>query len=167
MAEKAGLQTVATDYDLVELRTGDGASVSSDSVDQAATAKDQILNGVDAAADSSPDATLQSGIAPLINDQDLSDEQAAALNWLLGVEIPLDLGAGPNEVSVEGFSEGSNLGGGPDLMIRGGAFQLVEAIAAETRCPNRNNFAQAVGSRALPICAHEMSSDASHTAPEP
>jgi len=133
VAQKAGLQTVATDYDLVELRTGDGANVSSDSVDQAATAKDQILDAVDAAADSSPDATLQSVIGPLINDQDLSDEQAAALNWLLGVEIPLDVGAGPNEVSVEGFSEGSNLGGGPDLMIRGGAFQLVEAIAAGTK----------------------------------
>ena len=133
IAHKAGLQTVATDYDRVALRTGDGTPVSSDSVDGATRARDQILDQASSTADSTPNATLESVLGSLINDQDLNGEQAAALNWLLGVEIPLDVGAAPDEVSVEGFSEGSNLGGGPDLMIRGGAVGLVEAIAEGTK----------------------------------
>ena len=133
VAKAAGLTTVATDYDRVVLRSTGQKQVSEAITEKAMAARDRIIDSLYSQADNHPRSNLAPALAREIRKQRLSGPGAQALNWLLGVEVPLDLGASAPQLSLEGFSEGDEWDGGPDLLIKGGASQLVNKIAEGTK----------------------------------
>jgi monoamine oxidase len=133
VAKAAGLTTVATDYDRVVLRRPGQKQVSEAITENAMAARDRIIDSLYSQAENHPRSNLAPALAREIRKQGLSGTSAEALNWLLGVEFPLDLGASPPQLSLEGFNEGDEWDGGPDLLIKGGASQLVDKIAAGTK----------------------------------
>lgn len=132
VAKAAGLRTVATDYDRAVLRSAGQKQVSEAITEKAMAARDRIIDSLYRQAENDPRSNLAPALAREIRKQGLSGTGAEALNWLLGVEFPLDLGASPPQLSLEGFNEGDEWDGGPDLLIKGGASQLVDKIAAGT-----------------------------------
>ena len=133
VAKSAGLKTVATEYDRVELRSADQKPVSEAITEKTMAARDRIIDSLYSQAENHPRSNLAPALAREIRKQGLSGTSAEALNWLLGVELPLDLGAAPPQLSLGGFNEGEEYDGGPDLLIKGGASQLVNKIAEGTK----------------------------------
>ncbi len=133
IAKAAGLETVATSYDRVVLRSAGQKPVSEAITEKAMAARDRIIDSLYSQADKDPRSNLAPALAREIRKQGLSGTSAEALNWLLGVEFPLDLGASPPQLSLGGFNEGEEYGGGPDLLIKGGASQLINKIAEGTK----------------------------------
>ncbi len=133
VAKSAGIATIPTDYDIHQLRTPSKAAVSRALVDKQIDTRDRIIDWLSTQADNNPNANLAPGLAREIAKQHQSGVSAQSLNWLLGVEMPLDIGAAPAQMTLEGFDEGDTWNGGPDLMIRGGAIQLVNKIAEGTK----------------------------------
>ena len=132
VAKAAGLKTVATDYDNVVLRRAGQHAVSGATVDRAMASRDQIIAALYRKARSQPKLPMEPSLNSLIRAQHAAGVDAETLDWLLGVEIPLDLGASASQLSLEGFYEGDEWDGGPDLLIKGGASQLVTEIARDT-----------------------------------
>ncbi|MCX6385965.1 MAG: FAD-dependent oxidoreductase [Solirubrobacterales bacterium] len=132
VARGQGLKTVATDYDRVALRKADGSAVSAAIGEEAMAARDQIISALSDQAQDTPRERVAGPLQSQINRQGLTGSAAETLQWLLGVELPLDVGADPNLLSLEGFNEGDEWNGGPDLLMVGGASQLVAAIAKGT-----------------------------------
>ena len=129
IARKAGLRTFPTEYDRHDLRYRSGSRVPGDSLERAIGARDSIIEGLYR-------KSWRAGDRPMAPSLDLAIDRAVrngverrVLEWLLGVEIPLDLAADPNRISLEGFEEGEEWQGGPDLLIEGGAGQLIEWLA--------------------------------------
>ncbi len=133
VAKAAGLTTVATDYDRVVLRSAGQKPVSEAITEKAMAARDRIIDSLYSQAENHPRSNLAPALARGIRKQGLTGTSAEALNWLLGVELPLDLGASPPQLSLEGFNEGDEWDGGPDLLIKGGASQLINKIAEGTK----------------------------------
>ena len=133
IAKAAGLETVVTDYDRVMLRSAGQKPVSSVITERAMAARDRIIDSLYSQAENYPRSNLAPALAREIRKQGLSGTSAEALNWLLGVEFPLDLGAAPPQLSLGGFNEGEEYDGGPDLLIKGGASQLINKIAEGTK----------------------------------
>ncbi len=133
VAKSAGLTTVATDYDRVALRSASKQPIGSAMTKRAIAARDRIIDSLYSQAEDDPRMNLASPLAREIRKQGLSGTSAETLNWLLGVEVPLDLGAAPAQLTLEGFDEGEEWDGGPDLMIKGGASQLIHKLAAGTK----------------------------------
>lgn len=129
IAKSAGLTTVATDYDRVTLRSAGQKPVGVAITERAMAARDRIIDSLYSEADAHPRRNLAPALARAVRKQRLSGTSAAALQWLLGVELPLDLAASPSQLSLAGFNEGEEWDGGPDLLIKGGASQLVSKIA--------------------------------------
>ena len=113
-------------------RSAGQKQVSETITEKAMAARDRIIDSLYRQAENDPRSNLAPALAREIRKQGLSGTGAEALNWLLGVEFPLDLGASPPQLSLEGFNEGDEWDGGPDLLIKGGASQLVDKIAAGT-----------------------------------
>ncbi|MFM8791085.1 MAG: flavin monoamine oxidase family protein [Solirubrobacterales bacterium] len=129
IARKAGLETVPTAYDRHALRSRSGAPIPARSMERAIAARDSIIEGLYRRA-------WRAGDRPMAPPLDRAIERAVqngvdrnVLEWMLGVEIPLDLAADPNQISLEGFDEGEVWQGGSDLLIRGGAGQLIDWLA--------------------------------------
>ena len=133
VAKSAGLTTVATDYDRVELRRAGQQAVGEATTEKAMAARDRIIDSLYRQAERHPRSNLAPVLAREIRKQKLAGVNAEALSWLLGVELPLDLGASPPQLSLEGFNEGEEWDGGPDLLIKGGASQLINKIAEGTK----------------------------------
>ena len=133
VAKAAGLATVATDYDRVDLRSAGQKPVSEAITEKAMAARDRIIDSLYSQADKDPRSNLAPALAREVRKQGLTGTSAEALNWLLGVEFPLDRGGSPPQLSLGGFNEGEEYDGGPDLLIKGGASQLVNKIAEGTK----------------------------------
>ena len=133
VAKSAGLTMVATDYDRVVLRSAGQKPVSEAVTERAMAARDRIIDSLYRQAEDRPQSKLAPALVREIRKQGLTGTSAEALNWLLGVELPLDLGASPPQLSLGGFNEGEEWNGGPDLLIKGGASQLVNKIAEGTK----------------------------------
>ncbi|MSX02874.1 MAG: FAD-dependent oxidoreductase [Actinobacteria bacterium] len=132
VARDAGLATVPTHYDSVELRRAGGGAVPGATTARMMASRDRIIASLYRKARIHPRDAMAPYLNSLIRAQHQSGVGDAVLRWLLGVEIPLDLGASPSELSLGGFYEGEEWDGGPDLLIKGGASQLVGAIARGT-----------------------------------
>ncbi len=133
VAKSAGISTIPTDYDIHQLRTPSKAAVSRAVVAKQIDKRDSIIDWLSTQADNNPNAILAPVLARELAKQHQSGVSAQTLNWLLGVEMPLDVAAAPAQMTLEGFDEGDTWNGGPDLMIRGGAIQLVNKIAEGTK----------------------------------
>ena len=133
VAKSAGLETVATDYDRVVLRSAGQQPISEAITEKAMAARDRIIDSLYSQADKDPRSNLAPALAREVRKQGLTGTSAEALNWLLGVEFPLDRGGSPPQLSLGGFNEGEEYDGGPDLLIKGGASQLVNKIAEGTK----------------------------------
>ena len=133
VAKSAGLETVATDYDRVVLRSAGQQPISEAITEKAMAARDRIIDSLYSQADKDPRSKLAPALAREVRKQGLTGTSAEALNWLLGVEFPLDRGGSPPQLSLGGFNEGEEYDGGPDLLIKGGASQLVNKIAEGTK----------------------------------
>ena len=133
VAKSAGISTIPTDYDIHQLRTPSKAAVSRAVVAKQIDKRDSIIDWLSTQADNDPNAILAPVLARELAKQHQSGVSAQTLNWLLGVEMPLDVAAAPAQMTLEGFDEGDTWNGGPDLMIRGGAIQLVNKIAEGTK----------------------------------
>ncbi|NDH64633.1 MAG: FAD-binding protein, partial [Alphaproteobacteria bacterium] len=129
VAKSAGLKTVATEYDRVELRSADQKPVSEAITEKTMAARDRIIDSLYSQAENHPRSNLAPALAREIRKQGLTGTNAEALNWLLGVEFPLDLGASPPQLSLGGFNEGEEYDGGPDLLIKGGVISQHGRIA--------------------------------------
>ncbi|MFM9140633.1 MAG: flavin monoamine oxidase family protein [Solirubrobacterales bacterium] len=129
VAKRAGLQTVPTDYEAVRARFAGGEPVSGAQLERAFAAYESIQTSLYRRARRSPRSPLAPARRAGIARQSLPAPDRKVLDWILGVEIPLDLAADPSALSLDGYYEGETWNGGPDLMIRGGAAQLVQALA--------------------------------------
>jgi len=130
VARNARLQTVATNYDRVRLRRAGGAPVARSQVERLGQTRDKIITALYRQAERTPRAPMAPALTREIRRLKLTNSDRQVLTWQLGVEIPLDLGADPGQLSLDGFYEGDAWDGGPDLLIRGGAGQLITAIAS-------------------------------------
>ena len=129
VARKAGLQTVPTDYDRVTLRLPGGRAVPEAQVERMMKTRDSVIASLYRSARRQPGGSLAPALRSELARRSLTAADRQVLDWLLGVEIPLDLGADPGHLSLDGFYEGEGWSGGPDLMIKGGASGLVAALA--------------------------------------
>ena len=129
IARKAGLETVQTDYDRVDLRRGGGGRVGERTLERAVAAWEAIRSELYRMSWRRGDRPLGPNLRAMIDAKVRSGVDRAVLEWLCGVEVPLDWAADPGEISIEGFGEGTSYRGGPDLLIRGGAGQLATWLA--------------------------------------
>lgn len=133
VAEEARLATLPADYDAVALRRRDGGTVGEAQAETAAAALDAVLERVAAAADDAPpSAPLAPALAAARAAERPPPAARAPLDWMLGVELPLDLAADAAELSLAGADEGETYDGGDDLLLEQGAGALVRALAAGT-----------------------------------
>jgi monoamine oxidase len=146
VARRAGLQTVPTDYDNVQLRFGGGAEVTGEQLARAQGAYEKVRSALYRQARRTPRAALDPALQAQLARLSLTADEREVLGWILGVELPLDLAAGPAQLGLDSYYEGESWKGGPDLLIRGGASQLVTAIAAGLR-PRTGAKVEAVRSR--------------------
>jgi monoamine oxidase len=131
IAADAGVKTVLTDYDSVDLRSSDGEPLPESAIESSAQVEEEVSGALEARAESEAAIGIPFGAAWEVERRramPLDSAAEASLNWMLGVALPLDLGAGPNEVSLAGWSEGEGYGGGGDAMLVGGADQLTDWI---------------------------------------
>jgi polyamine oxidase len=133
IARKAGLETVPTDYDRFLLHRPSGTAISDRNLGRAASAWEAIREELYRMSWREGSRPLGPTLRRMIEARVRSGVDRAALEWLCGVEVPLDWGADPGEISIEGFGEGTVYRGGPDLLIRGGAGQLVSWLARGVR----------------------------------
>lgn len=129
MARKAGLETIPTDYGAVSLHRRSGDAIGRRNIARATSAWDAIREELYRMSWRQGDRPLGPSLRAMIDARVRSGVDPAALEWLAGVEIPLDWAADPGEISIEGFGEGTVYRGGPDLLIRGGAGQLVSWLS--------------------------------------
>ncbi len=130
VARRAGLQTVPTDYEAVLARFAGGEPVGAGQLERVLATYESIQSSLYRRARRSPRSPLAPALQAELSRRRLSTGDREVLDWVLGVEIPLDLAAEPGALSLDGYYEGETWKGGPDLMIRGGASQLVEAVAS-------------------------------------
>ena len=129
IAEQAGLRTVATEYDRISLHGRDGEPVPDPTLARAMAARDSIVRRLYRLSWRAADRPLGPTLRKLVDEKVRAGVDRGALEWLMGVDVPLDWAADPGEISIEGFGEGSSYRGGPDLLIEGGAGQLIEWLA--------------------------------------
>lgn len=129
IAKKAGLETFPTDYDRVALHRESGKAISSQALERAASAWEGIQTELYRMSWRQGDRPLGPTLREMVDRRVRDGVDRAALEWLCGVEVPLDWAADPGEISIEGFGEGTIYRGGPDLLIRGGAGQLISWLA--------------------------------------
>jgi monoamine oxidase len=130
LADDHGIGRVATDWDRIELRTPGGGAIDGPVLERAAMAAETLLaaleeRGESAARGTALDGALRAQLAQLGDgpvDRDV-------LNWLLGLELPLDLAADPDQLALAAAAEGETYRGGGDAMVRGGAGQLIDVLA--------------------------------------
>ncbi len=130
VARRAGLETVPTDYQAVLARFAGGEPVSAAQLERVFGAYDSIQSSLYRRARRSPRSPLAPALRAEISRRSLSASDRNVLDWILGIEIPLDLAADADRLSLDGYYEGESWSGGPDLLVRGGAGQLVDAVAA-------------------------------------
>lgn len=129
IARKAGLDTFPTAYDRVALHRRSGEAISREVLGRAASAWEGIRTELYRMSWRRGSRPLGPTLGKMVDARVRAGVDRAALEWLCGVEIPLDWAADPGEISIEGFGEGSIYRGGPDLLIRGGAGQLASWLA--------------------------------------
>lgn len=129
VARRAGLQTVPTEYDRVKLRYPGEREVADSQLERLMETRDSVISSLYRRARRQPGGSLAPALRSELARRSLTAADRQVLDWLLGVEIPLDLGTDPGDLSLDGFYEGETWSGGPDLMIRGGASGLVDALA--------------------------------------
>ena len=129
IAGKAGLRTVATAYDRVALHRRDGRAIEGPALSRALGARDAAVERLYRLGWREGARPLGPTLRRQIDARVRAGVDRAALEWLLGVDVPLDWAADPGEISIEGFGEGTSYRGGPDLLIEGGAGQLIEWLA--------------------------------------
>lgn len=133
LADRAGLARVPTDWERLELRAPGGARVPVPTIERAAALADDLLARVADAADGAPDTPVQQVLDDARALRGMRGLERATTDWLLGLELPLDLAADPRAIGPAGFDEGDTYRGGGDAMVRGGTGQLVRALARGTR----------------------------------
>ncbi len=131
VARKAGLETVPTVYDRIALRRRDGRAIGSPALARALGARDAVVERLYRLSWRNGERPLGPTLRRLIDARVRAGVNRAALEWLLGVDVPLDWAADPGEISIEGFAEGTTYRGGPDLLIEGGAGQLIDWLARD------------------------------------
>lgn len=131
IAREAGLETVATDYDRVSLHRRTGDPIAAPALSRAASAWDGMRSELYRMSWRKGERPLGPTLRRMVDAKVRAGVDRAALEWLCGVEVPLDWAADPGEISIEGFAEGTSYRGGPDLLIRGGAGQLAAWLARE------------------------------------
>lgn len=129
VARKAGLETIPTDYDRVALHRRSGEAIEARAIAKAASAWEAIRSELYRLSWKKGDRPLGPTLGKMIDARVRAGVDREVLEWLCGVEVPLDWAADPGEISIEGFGEGTVYRGGPDLLIRGGAGQLVTWLA--------------------------------------
>ncbi|MFM8519580.1 MAG: flavin monoamine oxidase family protein, partial [Solirubrobacterales bacterium] len=129
IAKEAGLETVPTDYDRVALRRASGEAISGRALGRAASAWEGIRTELYRMSWREGNRPLGPTLRDMVDARVRAGVDRAALEWLCGVEVPLDWAADPGEISIVGFGEGTIYRGGPDLLIRGGAGQLISWLA--------------------------------------
>ena len=129
IARKAGLETVPTDYEKVSLHRRSGDPITARTLSRAASAGEAITSELYRLSWRNGDRPLGPTLKRMVDSRVRAGVDRAALEWLYGVEVPLDWAADPDEISIEGFGEGTLYRGGPDLLIRGGAGQLTAWLA--------------------------------------
>ncbi len=133
VARESGITTVTTDYERLELRRPGGSSVAAADLAAALEAQEAVMEEIaEAAASADPGDRLAPLLAQARRRTGLTGVRRTTLDWLLGNDIPLDLGADAGELSLVAFDEGETYRGGGDRLLRGGAAQLVEAVASGT-----------------------------------
>lgn len=131
IAEQAGLRTVATAYDRIALRRPDGRAIERTALARALRARDSIVERLYRLSWKEGAKPLGPALREMVEARVRVGVDRTALEWLLGVDVPLDWAADPGEISIEGFAEGTAYRGGPDLLIEGGAGQLVDWLARD------------------------------------
>ncbi len=131
IAERAGLRTVPTAYDRISLHQRDGRPIEGGTLERALGARDSLVRRLYRLSWREGTRSLGPTLSRQIDTRVRAGVDRAALEWLLGVDVPLDWGADPGRISIEGFGEGSSWRGGPDLLIEGGAGLLVDWLARD------------------------------------
>ncbi len=130
VADELDLTRVATDWERLELRRGDGEPVPEALLERVAELADRLLGELeDETDDALPDRTLASAIAAARPAAGLTATARATLDWLLGLEIPLDLAQAPTDLALGALAEGETYRGGGDAMLREGTAPLVRHLA--------------------------------------
>ncbi len=130
LASRLQLTRVPTDWERIELRERGGAAVAGGALERAAQTSDAILERLEAEAEEAPAArTLAQALAAARTDLAGSAAERGALDWLLGLELPLDLAEAPDELALGALAEGETYRGGGDAMLRQGTMPLVRALA--------------------------------------
>ena len=95
------------------------------------SAAEEVLDALARAAEQAGD---DAPLAPTLNAararQQLTPLQRSVRDWLLALELPLDLAADVEQLTLQAFDEGETYRGGGDWLLRGGAAQLVDRVGS-------------------------------------
>jgi polyamine oxidase len=130
LADREGLRRVPTDWDRMVLRWPGERVVSDTAVTRATAKAESVLEALEAQGE---EAERGASLAPALRAQLAEAAPTAAdrpiVDWLLGLEIPLDLAADPSDLALASVAEGETYRGGGDALLRGGTTPLVRALA--------------------------------------
>lgn len=128
LADDLNLERHPTDWDRLLLRTTAGDEVSDSAIERGETRAEEILAALTEAEEEEPGAPLGAALDQARRGGDRGTGDAVR-DWLLGLELPLDLAGDPRELALGALVEGEQYDGGGDVLIRGGAAQLPAALA--------------------------------------
>lgn len=126
LADRLELTRVPTDWERIELREPGGGPVEGAALERAAAAADGLLERLAAEAEDAPSSRT---LAQALAASDLPSAERGAIDWLLGLELPLDLAEAPAQLALAALAEGETYRGGGDAMLRQGTMPLVRALA--------------------------------------
>ncbi len=132
LANELGLATRPTDYENVQLHDFDGTRRSRDDFAEIREGFAEIREQLQARAEwSSRDLSVKEAVEQVLQGQQLSAEEARALQWALAAYVELMYAAELDELSVRDVTSGRGNGGG-DVLLPGGYDQIIRALAEDT-----------------------------------
>lgn len=130
LADELAIPRVPTEWDSIALRTQAGEELSDDALAAGERQAEAILAALTEAGEDQPAAAMAPQLRALQQRELEGGAQIrGAAQWLLGLELPLDLAGDPEQLALGALVEGEQYDGGGDVLLRGGAGQLVRHLA--------------------------------------
>lgn len=129
LAKQLGDPRLTTDYENIVVYTADGDEIDEDTLEEYAEIFTELLETIaDEAEDLDTDVSLGSALRAWADDEELDDEEIAALNFVVNSVIEHEYAADVNKLSVWNWNASDGFGG-DDVLLPMGYQRLANALA--------------------------------------
>jgi len=128
LAERAGAETIDTDYDNVVVFDHDGSEVDDDELEELDGAYQELLEEAAEAAEAlEQDVSMEALLQEMLTDEELDDDEERGLSWCIASQ-EVEAAADFDELGVFGMGEGDDFDG-EDALFPNGYAAIPEALA--------------------------------------